>query len=173
MINIIKIIFRNFRFIDFFIIVLLVVNILIFLIVKEKAESMHNVLYPKDYSKNMPDRVKNDLLKAEQIEEKKFDINELFSLREHMNSLYAYYTGITSVFPLLGMFGTVVSLIPMVDKMGEQSTGLFFTALTSTFWGILSAIICKILDAGISPTIEDDELYIETVYIPDKVHKER
>ena len=83
-------------------------------------------------------------LKAEQIEEKKFDINELFSLREHMNSLYAYYTSITSIFPLLGMFGTVVSLIPMVDKMGEQSTGLFFTALTSTFWGILSAIICKI-----------------------------
>ena len=83
-----------------------------------------------------------------------------------MNKRYALYSNLTTMFPLMGMLGTVVSLIPMVNAIGSETTGLFFSALTSTFWGIVFALIFKLLDASISYKIEDNEKHMEYMFNP-------
>ena len=83
-----------------------------------------------------------------------------------MNQYYALYYNITTMFPLMGMLGTVISLIPMVNSLGTESTGLFFSALTSTFWGIVAALIFRLSDASVSYKIEDNEKHMEYMFNP-------
>ena len=82
-------------------------------------------------------------------------------LREKMNKTYALYSNFTTIFPLLGMLGTVWALIPMVNTIGTTDTSNFFSALTSTLWGIIVAILFKVLDSTVSYKIEDNEKRIE------------
>jgi biopolymer transport protein ExbB/TolQ len=72
------------------------------------------------------------------------------------------------MFPLLGMLGTVISLIPMVNLIGTETTGAFFAALTSTFWGIVAALVFKFLDSFLSYKIEDNEKHMEFLLNPGK-----
>ena len=78
-----------------------------------------------------------------------------------MNKTYALYSNFTTIFPLLGMLGTVWALIPMVNTIGTTDTSNFFSALTSTLWGIIVAILFKVLDSTVSYKIEDNEKRIE------------
>lgn len=91
---------------------------------------------------------------------------ELMETRETLNRFYSWFTNLTTMFPLFGMLGTVMSLIPMVDSIGTFDTTNFFTALTSTFWGIVFAITFKICDANISFKIDDIEKRLENVIFP-------
>ena len=66
-----------------------------------------------------------------------------------------FQTGI-SIFPLLGMFGTVKALLSMDftnDLAGAQLR--FFDALTSTAWGIIFAVVFKIINARFFADVED------------------
>ncbi len=69
--------------------------------------------------------------------------------------LYSLFTTAITIFPLLGMFGTVRALIGL-DLSGDMSLVQenFFAALTSTAWGIVFAIIFKICNAFIAPAVE-------------------
>lgn len=93
---------------------------------------------------------------------------DLLKYRTAMNRSYALYTNLTSIFPLLGMLGTVCSLIPMVNTIGTGSAGSFFSALTSTFWGIVFAMLYKALDATLSYKIDDNEKHMEYYLKPDR-----
>lgn len=66
----------------------------------------------------------------------------------------AFVTGI-SIFPLLGLFGTVKALLN-IDFSSEMANtqAHFFDALTSTAWGIIFAVIFKIVNAVIAPLTE-------------------
>lgn len=65
-----------------------------------------------------------------------------------------FQTGI-SIFPLLGMFGTVKSLLSLDFSEGLADSQLhFFDALTSTAWGILFAILFKIVNAWLAPAVD-------------------
>lgn len=72
-----------------------------------------------------------------------------------LRGLYDFFlTGIT-IFPLLGMFGTVKALLSLDftnDLAGAQLK--FFDALTSTAWGIIFAVIFKIANSVIAPGVE-------------------
>lgn len=59
-----------------------------------------------------------------------------------------FVTGI-SIFPLLGMLGTVSGLLGLDLAAGDMSNikNNFFMALTSTAWGIVFSIIFKVLHA--------------------------
>ena len=74
------------------------------------------------------------------------------------------FVNLTGIFPLLGILGTVISLLGMVGDMTNVQDN-FYGALTSTFWGLVFAIIFKFLDGIISAKIEDNEknvqLYLE------------
>ncbi|MBO5448797.1 MAG: MotA/TolQ/ExbB proton channel family protein [Ruminococcus sp.] len=90
--------------------------------------------------------------------------SEVVSMRNNTGKLYSLFVNLTGIFPLLGILGTVVSLLGMVSDM-ENVTGNFYGALTSTFWGLIFAIIFKLLDGVVSAKIEDNEksvaLYLE------------
>lgn len=60
-----------------------------------------------------------------------------------LSSLYQY--GIEAC-PLLGTLGTVVSLIANSVNPSELESN-FLYALTSTFWGLVMALICKALES--------------------------
>ncbi len=69
---------------------------------------------------------------------------------------YTLFITLTSIFPLLGMFGTVKALleIDMTQDINVTQEG-FFSALTSTAWGIIFAAFFKIINAFVQPKIEN------------------
>lgn len=71
---------------------------------------------------------------------------------------YNLFLTLITIFPLLGMFGTVKALLSL-NFMDESAMMIarnsFFDALTSTMWGIVFAVIFKILNAFISTYVED------------------
>ena len=89
---------------------------------------------------------------------------EVVTMRNHTGKLYSIFVNLTGIFPLLGILGTVISLLGLVADTSDI-TGNFYGALTSTFWGLVFAIVFKFLDGVISAKIEDNEksvaLYLE------------
>lgn len=73
--------------------------------------------------------------------------------------MYSLFVTLITIFPLLGMFGTVKSLLQLnlTDENAIISArSSFFDALTSTAWGIIFAIIFKLVNAIISKHAEDN-----------------
>lgn len=68
---------------------------------------------------------------------------------------YTVFVVLISIFPLLGMLGTVCSLLSL-DMTGDTALlqNNFFQALITTFWGIIYAIIFKIVNAIFQTQIE-------------------
>ena len=81
---------------------------------------------------------------------------ELTDMRTRCGKLYSVFVNLTGIFPLLGILGTVASLLSVMEDM-SNAQGNFYAALTSTFWGLVFAIIFKFLDGVISAKIEDNE----------------
>lgn len=84
-------------------------------------------------------------------------------LRKKLNKWYSVFTSSITLYPLLGMFGTVISLINVGNVDFSQASeslnaikGDFFTALTSTAWGIIWAAVFKIRNSFLQPKVEDD-----------------
>ncbi len=75
-----------------------------------------------------------------------------------LNIFYAVFLTVTSLFPLLGMLGTVRALLEL-DLSGDLDLikQNFFNALTSTAWGIIFASIFKFLNALIQTFAETQE----------------
>ena len=72
-------------------------------------------------------------------------------LIRNLNTEYNLFTTMITIFPLLGMFGTVRALLELnlaTEEMAELQVH-FFDALTSTAWGIFFAVIFKLLNAAI------------------------
>ena len=86
----------------------------------------------------------------------KDDVESIVNERDAVERWYAYFTNFSASFPLLGILGTVLSLIPMAADLQDIQSN-FFVALTTTFWGLVFSIICKIADAPLSATIESNE----------------
>jgi len=168
----IKILLEHWGWIDTCILIILIVNI--FLIYRHAWLSA-NRLY-KHFSKTdrisaLPEDAAGNI-RALTAEEKIMTSEQLLECRDRMNKFYSAFTIITTMFPLLGMLGTVISLIPMVDTIGAAETQLFFGALTSTFWGIVSALFCKFLDIFIGFKIEDSEKHVEFLLNPKRNREE-
>ena len=164
---ILKILAGNLLGFDLLIILLAVVNGLIFRECKKNANTVYQHFNRKDYTANLTKEQK-EAFETEKNQDTVLTPQQLLQYREKTNSLYALFTNFTSVFPLLGMFGTVISLLSMGDLIGSEVQGAFFTALTSTFWGIVAAIAFKMLDSRISYKIDDNEKHLEYLFNPKK-----
>lgn len=101
-----------------------------------------------------------------------YNIEEFVSLRERNESLYSIFTNISAIFPLMGILGTVLSLLPMVADMENMQTN-FFAALTSTFWGLVFAIAFKLCDAFLSSRMEDNDKNVTLLLSRVGTEKER
>ncbi|MCM1328516.1 MAG: MotA/TolQ/ExbB proton channel family protein [Ruminococcus sp.] len=93
---------------------------------------------------------------------------ELQKRHKEQEITYALYLNFVSAFPLLGMIGTVYSLLKLDLSGGtELISGNFLVALTSTLLGAFFGLIFKVLDSFLSPKIEENnELYL--IRIKDK-----
>ncbi|MBQ2985017.1 MAG: MotA/TolQ/ExbB proton channel family protein [Clostridia bacterium] len=151
---------------DWIILLMAVGNFAVYMLTRADIDRIYSHFNAQDYIINLSDEAKAALHKTTKNEDARLTASELLSYREKMNKRYALYTNLTTMFPLMGMLGTVVSLIPMVNSIGAESAGLFFSALTSTFWGIVWALVFKLLDASISYKIDDNEKHMEYMLNP-------
>lgn len=150
----------NFFKFDWIIIVVAIINSFLYRKVRSNTNKIYDHFNPSDKLSKLPKEAIEKLKKNTRTE-KILSANELMILREKMNKTYALYSNFTTIFPLLGMLSTVWALIPMVNTIGTTDTSNFFSALTSTLWGIIVAILFKVLDSTVSYKIEDNEKRIE------------
>ena len=106
-------------------------------------------MHPSDYVPS------HSLLEEESMESMPTE-QALVQDLENRTFWYTAYGNLTAIFPLMGILGTVSSLIGMVGDMANFQ-GSFYMALTSTFWGLIFAIASKIGDSWLSSRLEDDE----------------
>ncbi|OQB25669.1 MAG: hypothetical protein BWY11_00246 [Firmicutes bacterium ADurb.Bin182] len=143
---------------DFIIFIAAFVNLIIYILVRRESKKLYRKMHLTIFIPS------HGMFKNEADELLIVDETDIIAMRKKSGMLYNVFTALTSIFCLLGILGTVISLIPMVEQMDVIKTN-FFLALTSTFWGLVFAIIFKTLDAFISGIIDDNEktvaLYLE------------
>lgn len=93
------------------------------------------------------------------IDDWKRNKNVKFSkyLLDGTSRFYTLFVTMISIFPLLGMLGTVVGLLGLDLESGDMSNikNNFFIALTSTAWGIVFSVIFKLIHAFIADDVEE------------------
>ena len=74
-----------------------------------------------------------------------------------LSRFYTLFTTTITIFPLLGMLGTVCGLLGLDLAAGDMDNikNNFFLALTSTAWGIIFSVIFKMFNALISDGVEE------------------
>lgn len=147
-----SIIFKNLLGYDFFIILLAVFNgVVIYPKARQYSQQLKNQLQPKIY---VPVSMLMERVKGRG--EERLDLNELSSMRSDEIHFYSIFSSINSAFPMVGMLGTILSLLRMVEQTQEQVTISFTVALTSTFWGLVFALAFKAVDATLQPMVEQN-----------------
>ncbi|QUI21926.1 MotA/TolQ/ExbB proton channel family protein [Vallitalea pronyensis] len=81
------------------------------------------------------------------------DLHKLRKLKESETKQYHRFASITNMFPLMGILGTIISLLRLASLSNDSIMFNFTTALTSTFWGLVCAIVFKAIDGTIYPKI--------------------
>lgn len=146
-----RIIAQNLFGFDSIIFVAAILNVWCYTAVRRRAAALYEKLHPFIFVPLHHDGART---LRETVGET--DVEELVRLRAKAESLYSLFINVTAIFPLLGILGTVVSLLPMVSEMADMQTN-FFAALTSTFWGLVFAIAFKLCDAFLSARMEDND----------------
>ncbi|MBR1723880.1 MAG: MotA/TolQ/ExbB proton channel family protein, partial [Ruminococcus sp.] len=106
-------------------------------------------------------RYKNAELKTE-LEKLPDNLDWALKIKKKLTTWHTVFTTAITIFPLLGMLGTVASLISVgqvdfsatADMSAIKSS--FFQALTYTAWGIIFAIGFKIANSFIQSDIDDN-----------------
>ena len=169
-----EVIFKNFLSFDFIIFILAVVNAVILVQTIRFSRKLYDALNPYCWipgGEASLAEIQGKFARRNRVDSE----SDIIRLRRRMNAFYIIYENLTAIFPLLGLLGTVVALIPLVNSMGEVPTGLFFSALTSTMWGIIFAIAFKVANGYVASGIEDNEKNID-IYLQrntDKLLRER
>lgn len=163
-----KILIKNVTFIDIFIWIVAFINGFIFREILREANTIYKHFNSSDRIVNLHDEAKRALEKNAGKERRKLTAEELLDKRAKTNKWYAIYLNLTASFPLMGMLGTVISLIEITNLINETATESFLAALTSTFWGIVAALVFKWLDAKVSYKIEDNEKHMDFILNPNR-----
>lgn len=121
-----------------------------FFFARRSAKELYGKLHKKLF---VPEYMNSD--KAEK-EIGSISETELAAMREKSLKRYSLFCSLTSIFPMLGILGTVISLLGVSGDMQTVGTS-FMAALTSTFWGLVFGIGFKVADGFISPIMEDND----------------
>ncbi len=138
---------ENFKSYDWIIFAAFAANLVLFFLVRRTADELFGMLHasPEETEAAQEDRDAR--------------LAKMHGLRARSARLYAVYANVSAIFPLLGILGTVVALLSMTGELAQMENG-FLAALTSTFWGLIAAIIFKFLDSFLSYKSESNELYL-------------
>lgn len=73
-----------------------------------------------------------------------------------INFCYSAFIALVSIFPLLGMLGTVLALLSLDITGGatQEPKANFFLALDTTAWGLVFSIFFKVLNSVFQTTVE-------------------
>lgn len=126
------------------------VNLFIFL----RAMSAADELYQSMRFTSSTATYEADVKKMKKRKRNNPDKN-ITEMRTNAVTWYTRYVNVTGIFPLLGIMGTVISLIMITD--GGDMTGEFMAALTSTFWGLVFAVFFRLMDTRVSSRLEIGE----------------
>ena len=143
-----------------FIPILFVMNIGVYWLTRKKIILLEHTVYTKS---NRRDGIQADLMLSDK------DCELLRDSTSRASMMYSFFANITAVFPLLGILGTVVSLMNLSGT--DDLSANFSSALLTTFLGLVSAIIFKLMDAGIAPRLE--RVLDESEYLIHQHDKER
>ncbi len=142
-------IFKNLLGYDGLILVLAVVNAFYFLPkLKKNTASLEQSLKPTIY---VP--IQQIILLIHPSHKSELNLHKLRKLKESETKRYHQFASITNIFPLMGILGTIISLLRLASLSNDSIMFNFTTALTSTFWGLVCAIIFKAIDGTIYPKI--------------------
>jgi chemotaxis protein MotA len=94
----------------------------------------------------------------------KVSIHEVQEIRDHEVKLYHLFETINSIFPLLGILGTIIALLKMVSLDSSELISNFTVALTSTFWGLVFAIIFRAIDGTLMSDFLNNKDQVELIY---------
>ena len=86
------------------------------------------------------------------------DVTGLQKRLNHLSTVYTVLLALISIFPLLGMLGTVLALLDLdITNASEALQNDFFAALNTTAVGLVCSIIFKILTSLFQAEIEMQE----------------
>lgn len=150
-----QIFLNNFFSFDFLIFIVAILNLVLVFRTRHLVKDVLTTLKPQGYlpgGEHSSNKIKEHYElylspEGEQILQEK---------QRKTNFSYTLFENITTLFPLMGILGTVISLIPMVNEMSSSiaQSNLFFSALTSTFWGIVFAIIFKAINGFVQSELD-------------------
>ena len=147
---IVGIVLKNLQGYDAFILVCALVNFYFFYLTLKRVRIAEGSMYPK---LDRGTSKKNEKSETPAISEN--EVKDLTRKCIDINKSYSAFVNITSIFPMLGILGTVFALIVLVGGDSDITQQSFFIALTSTGWGVIFSIIFKsFFDSIISPRIE-------------------
>ncbi len=154
-----SVIMMNIMGFDMIIFIVALCNAAVYYLTRKSADELYKKMHLTVF---VPDKTESQAETAAELENLRE--SDVAAMRNRTGRLYSVFVNLTGIFPLLGILGTVVSLLSLVQDISNVQ-GNFYGALTSTFWGLVFAIIFKFLDGVISPKIEDNEktvqLYLE------------
>lgn len=89
-------------------------------------------------------------------------LDQFTDIKHKLDHTSGFYISLTSIFPLLGILGTVIALLSLTDFSNDIVSVNFSLALTSTFWGILFGAISKFGEGFFASKLDIyDKLYHE------------
>ena len=150
---------------DFIIFGALIVNLVIYYRTKRLVGTIETTLYPRsDTVSAREDEVIGHTLPTKQT------VDDLKDTLKKANRSYTLFVNFISIFPLLGILGTVWALLGVAVGDGlEASEDNFLMALTSTAWGVIFSMVFKVgFDPRISPDIEKFNREVENVELERK-----
>ncbi|AXY25286.1 hypothetical protein CL176_04340 [Suicoccus acidiformans] len=152
---------ENFFKFDFLIIILAIATGFLYWACLKSCQDLRRILLPKG-NLALGNKTKDQLIGHFEFYLDPAGEQAILDRRQKMNSLYVLFLNVCAIFPLMGLLGTVISLIPMVEAM---QTALFFDALTSTFWGIVFAILFKGLNGFLQAQVEENIDLVNTYLV--------
>ena len=97
---------NNFWKFDYIVFAAVIVNLIFYFQVRKYADKLYCHYNSSDKLSNLPEEGL-EKLKRNTESEKKLSAEDLLDTREKMNKVYALYSNVTTIFPLIGMLGTV------------------------------------------------------------------
>jgi len=143
---------------DLVILLFAVANFIFLFITIKQMLKLKNILYPRIDSASTK---KNETHISIKVSTKE-DLEKLKKVRDNAVRWYSLFTNFIAIFPLLGLLGTVIALLGVAggDDYGNVEHN-FFVALTSTLWGVGCAIVFKVVNALIAPSMEKYDVEAE------------
>lgn len=122
--------------------ILAVITLAIWLWARKEIRSLENIAFPSGDRRfgNSYNKITDD------------DLKKLSEASSRASFTYTLFANLSAIFPLLGIFGTVSSLMYLSGT--EDISASFSIALDTTAWGLVFAIGFKLFDSFIASKLD-------------------